>query len=258
MSSVAVYSDGRILKEMHVNHEHIVIEPFSESQLNNCSYNVTLSEYFFRENNKPKFDPIFFNPWSERHVAKRWVSAEVNVATEADAERLALKPGDKYIPLAPFETILVATQEIIGGRGHITAMVKARSSTSRSLLSVCNGAGWGDVGYINRWTLMVTNLSRFAHVILPVGCSIAQIVFLECGYPNNPYKGKYQDTNNPDMKAEDLVKELKEKWTPAMMLPQLYKEYPVEDESSSSEEEEEVAAEFEVQKHPISTEISIS
>jgi len=222
--SSPILSDRRILEEKQEN--HVIIEPYSESQLNNCSYNVTLSEYFFREKRNPFVKEVFFNPWIEEQVAERWEPGVVNVANEWDANKLGLKVGEKYIPLAPLETILVATQEFIGGREHITTMIKGRSSAGRAFLSVCGGAGWGDVGYVNRWTLMVTNLSRFANVILPVGCSIAQIIFLECGYPNKSYGGKYQSDIGPNKDINSFLTELKEKWSPAMMLPQLYREIP--------------------------------
>ena len=200
--SSCVLSDEKILKE--IKEGHIVIEPFNEKNLNNCSYNVTLSEYFFREvdNKEP------FNPWQENNIAKHWQIGEVEVSDST---------GDKFIRLAPSETILIATNEFIGGKDHITTMVKGRSSCGRSLLSVCAGAGWGDVGYINRWTLMVTSLSRFADLIIPVGSSIAQIVFLETGQPRSYYQGKYQG-------KENSIQELKKSWSPRMMLPQFYKE----------------------------------
>jgi len=40
-------------------------------------------------------------------------------------------------------------------------------------------AGWGDVGYINRWTMEITNNSRFYAIPLVVGRRIAQIVFFD-------------------------------------------------------------------------------
>lgn len=238
MSSSCVYNDRQILEEKEEG--HIIIEPFSEEQLNPCSYNVSVSEHFFREimptnslNNSSKV--TYLNPWCEQHVAKRWHLGTAEVATEQNAKLLGLKPGDKYIPLAPFETILVATQEFIGSKLHMTCMIKGRSSIGRSFISVCGGAGWGDVGYVNRWTLMVTNLSRFAHVVLPIGCSIAQIIFLECGYPKKSYGGKYQPELTSEQKPERLIQYLKEKWSPEMMLPQLYKEYPPDPESPKKE-----------------------
>lgn len=270
MTTAAVYSDKQILKE--IKDGHIIIEPYNESQLNNCSYNIAVSEYFFREKrppfNKLKRTPekILFNPWNESHVAKRWEQGTVEVANEENAAELSLKVGDKYILLAPFETILVATIEFTGGREHITAEIRGRSSGGRSLISVCGGAGWGDVGYINRWTLMVTNLSRFAHLVLPVGCSIAQIIFLECGHPRKSYQGKYQSGVDHNKDVDVLLAEIKEKWSPAMMLPQLFKELPIEEQEpispSSSEEDSEEEdlmnnrASLQVQKHPIATETS--
>ncbi len=265
MSKAVVYNDKQILKE--ISDGHIIIEPYSENQLNNCSYNVTISEHFFREKRPPlnnlKRTPeqVFFNPWNESQVAKRWEQGTIGIATEQDAAKLGLKVSDKYITLAPFETILVATQEFIGGREHITAMIKGRSSGGRAFLSVCGGAGWGDVGYVNRWTLMVTNLSRFANVVLPVGTSIAQIVFMECGQPRKSYEGKYQTGVDHSKDVKVLIDDLKAKWSPAMMLPQLFKEIPLDEpehisspssgEDSEEEQTESNKAPLQVQKHPL-------
>jgi hypothetical protein len=33
----------------------------------------------------------------------------------------------------------------------VTTMMKARSSLGRNFIEICKCAGWGDVGYINRW-----------------------------------------------------------------------------------------------------------
>jgi dCTP deaminase len=238
MSTTAIYSDQRILKEKEKG--LIIIEPFKKEQLNNCSYNVTLSKFFFREKlpqhgSKAPAIRRFLNPWKEQDVAKVWEEGKISVATSENASLLGLKEGDEYILLDPYETILIATNEFIGAREHITTMLKARSSASRSFLSVAHGAGWGDVGFFSRWGIAVTNMSRAATTVLPVGSSIAQIVFMECGYPLQSYQGKYQlQDSTIDIKA------LMEAWTPAMILPQYYKEFPVEEKPGSSEEEDEV------------------
>lgn len=63
--------------------------------------------------------------------------------------------------------------------------------------------GWGDIGYVNRWTLEITNNSRHYSIPLVVGRRIAQIVFFDTqgtldsrSYADD---GKYQRT--ADMQA---------------------------------------------------------
>jgi dCTP deaminase len=121
--------------------------------------------------------------------------------------------------MAPGETILGHTQEFIGGRDHITTMMKARSSLGRSFISVCKCAGWGDVGYINRWTMEIQNTSNKYYIPLIVGRRIAQIVFFETGpiqATDYAAGGKYQ--------SEGTLAQLKKSWKPHMMLPQLYRD----------------------------------
>lgn len=227
----AVLCDARILDE--IKKGHILISPYNEEQLNNCSYNVKLSEYFFREIQTE--DEVYLNPWNEKHVAQRWELGEPEIS---DGEH-DLEVGTKYISLAPLETILVATKEFIGARRHLTAMIEGRSSAGRSFLSICSGGGWLDCGCIGRVTLMITNLSRYATTILPIGCSVAQVIFLECGAPRKTYSGKYTLVKDTGQKPEEFFAELEKNWTPEAILPQAYKENP------KSEEEEK--AEFEVE-----------
>jgi len=103
---------------------------------------------------------------------------------------------------------LAHTQEIIGGRNNIASKMNARSSLGRLGLSVCKCAGFGDVGFINKWTMEITNHSQRASIILPVGMRIAQISFFRTGKVLSEYKGKYGQG----------------KWTPEDMIPKLWKE----------------------------------
>lgn len=57
--------------------------------------------------------------------------------------------------------------------------MKARSSLGRNFIEICKCAGWGDVGYVNRWTMEITNNSRYYTIPLVVGRRVAQIVFFE-------------------------------------------------------------------------------
>ena len=213
-------SDKKILKAMEEG--DIVIEPFNRKNLATSSYDVTLGEYFFVEQRAPHFENLY-NIYDKKHVERVWgtVPKRAKPAKEIlknyrfDFTNIA--PEEKVILLGPGETVLAHTQEFIGGRGHITTMMKARSSLGRSFIEVCKCAGWGDVGYINRWTMEVTNNSTHYYIPLVVGRRIAQIIFFETGetvagdYAKN---GKYQSASS--------VKELKKNWHPEMMLPKLY------------------------------------
>lgn len=128
-----------------------------------------------------------------------------------------IHPDDKVIIMRPGETILAHTNEFIGGKDHITTMMKARSSTGRNFIEVCKCAGWGDVGYVNRWTMEITNNSKNYIIPLVVGRRIAQIVFFETGpirEKDYASSGKYASSTN--------LSELKKSWKPEMMLPRLW------------------------------------
>lgn len=124
----------------------------------------------------------------------------------------------EIIFIEPGETILAHTNEFIGGKNYITTMMKARSSMGRNFIEICKCAGWGDVGYTNRWTMEITNNSKYYTIPLFVGQRIAQIVFFATDRPHssNTYEstGKYQTDSDIEI--------LKQTWNPKMMLPKLY------------------------------------
>ena len=201
----------------------IVIEPFVRSRIGTNSVDVCLGEYFYRENAPdPDYQPRqIFNPYSYEDVMRVWgpdyCEAPYRDHIFPPNEDMAnIKDTDRVIMLAPGETILAHTKEFIGGRYQYTTMMKARSSFGRSFIEVCKCAGLGDVGYINRWTMEVTNNSRYYHIPLVVGRRIAQITFYNTGKTLKDYAvdGKYQGTDD----LQDLIKN----WKPEMMLPRLY------------------------------------
>jgi dCTP deaminase len=214
-------SDKRILEEMQAG--SVVIYPFSEDQLATSSYDVTLGEWFFREQ-PTKANHSLYNIWDKDHMEHVWGADKVERAVKAkeafskyNFEWNGIHPDDKVIVLRPGETILAHTQEFIGGKDHITTMMKARSSMGRNFIEVCKCAGWGDVGYINRWTMEITNNSKNYIIPLVVGRRIAQIVFFETGpirATDYASTGKYQTSTN--------LKDLKKDWKPEMMLPRLW------------------------------------
>jgi dCTP deaminase len=213
-------SDRKILESMKEG--SIIIEPFDRKNLATSSYDVTLGEYFFTEKHPKHFENIY-NIYDKEHVDRVW-GTEPKIAKEASYvlrhykfDWRGIRPSDKIILMGPGETILAHTEEFIGGREHITTMMKARSSLGRSFISVCKCAGWGDVGYTNRWTMEITNASNRYYIPLVVGRRIAQIIFFETG----PILGE-DYAKNGKYNAEGTTEHLKKTWKPEMMLPRLY------------------------------------
>lgn len=219
-------SDKKILEE--IKRGDILIEPFNKDNLSTSSYDVTLGEHYFRESRPDRYQNKVYNIWDENHINRVWNKENVHLAKPArevfkkiNFEFNNMSPDDKVILLEPGETILAHTNEFIGGMKHITTMMKARSSLGRSFIEVCKCAGWGDVGYVNRWTMEITNNSQHYSIPLVVGRRIAQIIFFETGeIEGEDYatsgKGKYNTSKN--------INELKKNWEPEMMVPQLHKD----------------------------------
>src|SRR5207244_4707482 len=112
-----------------------------------------------------------------------------------------------YIAVPPGATILAHTQEIIGGRNGYLVNMHSRSTPARSCLSVCRCAGVGDVGYISRWTMEISNHS-WTTIWAPVGFRICQLTFEYVGETLKEYRGKYGKADH--------------QWTPEDMLPKPY------------------------------------
>lgn len=218
-----VLSDADILNELKKGDAScVVIEPFNRSQLSNCSYDVTLGEYYYVEK-EPEEDQ-YMCPWNPEHLTRMWHQKPIQagvVADEEAAKRYGAKVGDKIILLKPGQNILAHTQEFIGGRYHVTSMMKARSSIGRCFFNVCSDAGWGDVSYTSRYTMEIRNNSHFT-IVLVVGQKIGQIVFLWTGEILKSYEkdGSYQTVSATDMEA------VKKAWKPSDMLPKLKRVEP--------------------------------
>jgi len=212
-SKYSVLSDKIIVEYMKNN--KIIIEPFDIKNLNTSSYDVTLGPYYYRET---KTRLSYYNMYSKDHVTKVWGKPQEATVMKHKFENI--DPSEKIILIKPGETILCHTNEFIGGRNSVTTMMKSRSSCGRNFLEICKCSGWGDCNYYNRWTMEITNNSRYHTIPLVVGRRIAQIVFMETdGVLNNTYDhdGKYQTCND--------LKQLKINWKPDDMLPKMYLDY---------------------------------
>lgn len=179
-------SDKQILYELE--RRNIVIKPFDKRQLGSNSYDVRIGNYVARSNNNHKTIDIY----NKDDITRFWM---IQKATDV-------------ITVSPGETILSHTVEVVGGRNYIATKMNARSSLGRCGISVCKCAGFGDVGYVNKWTMEITN-SLNVSVSLRVGMRVAQISFFKVGETLKQYEGKYQ---NDGWKPEDMLPRLWEDW----------------------------------------------
>ena len=212
----------------HFKEGTIVIDPFDERKLKTTSYDVTLGDFFWRETH-PEGRASVHNLYDEISTKNVWRGPYEAETAGVIMERLStnfknIKPNNKLIMLRPGETILAHTQEFIGGREKVVTKMYARSSMGRNFVEVCKDAGWGDVGYFNRWTMEVTNNSQYFTIPLVVGRRIGQIVFYEVEPLTNTSDyvaegGKYQSSQN--------LEELKKTWSPHQMVPQMHKDWEV-------------------------------
>ena len=217
---MGVYSDKEI--KAAIKEGQIVVHPYIDSYVRGSSVDVTLGEWFYateRLENRSAY-----NPFDEDDV-KRYFGKPQQAITHA---RWCEKHGSnlfKGIPedqpiivLRPGERILAHTHEFIGIRPPGTTEMRSRSSWGRNGVAACFDAGWGDPGYINRWTLEIYNLNQNESVPLPVGERIAQIIFHHTGDVESHYGqgGKYQGGQD--------IQELIKSWTPEQMLPRAYKD----------------------------------
>ncbi len=212
----------------HFNEGNIVIDPFEERKLKTVSYDVSLGNWFWREGH-PEGRASVHNLYDEMSTKRVWQGPYQAEWAKEVSERLGLelkniKPEDKIVILRPGETVLAHTDEFIGGRNKVVAKMYARSSLGRNFVEVCKDAGWGDIGYFNRWTMEVTNNSQYFTIPLVVGRRVGQMVFYEVEPLKNAPDyvgegGKYQKSQEVD--------EVKKSWKPEMMIPRMHLDWEV-------------------------------
>jgi dCTP deaminase len=200
----------------------IIIDPFVPENLGSAQYDVTIGENVFRE---VSHLGSLYNPFDEKHVRRKW-ELDKAISHEEWVERsgqplVNVALDEKLIIVGPGETILGHTQEFIGGAcNFITTMMKARSSMGRNFFEVCKCAGMGDAGYFNRWTMEITNNSRYHQIPIVVGRRVAQLLFFKIDPVDDKdvydQAGKYQTTKS--------LAELKASWLPEQMLPRQWRD----------------------------------
>lgn len=202
----------------HLKKGNIFIEPFILQNLKTTSYDVRLGEYFFQEQPFRASSRRVFNPFDQEDIKRYW--GEPQTAINAGEWMVKngplknIKPEDKIIILGAGETILAHTIEFIGGRKCVTTEMRARSSIGRIGVTVCKCAGWGDVGFCNRWTMEVSNHLKDTSIVLLVGMRMAQMAF----YQVDPLKESYATTGGQYQNTDD-TNEMIRNWSPYLMLP---------------------------------------
>lgn len=183
-------SDKRILEERERG--NIIIEPFDIRHLGTNSYDCRIGEWYFKGDNDIKEIDLS----NDESVREYWGHPK-----RAVSGKIAIEPGT---------TILAHTLEVIGGRNGYLVSMHSRSTTVRTGLSVCRCGGQGDVGYISRWCMEVSNHTQ-ATISIPIGYRICQFSVEYVGemiehYHEKQYSGNY---------GRD--------WTPFDLLPQSLK-----------------------------------
>jgi len=138
--------------------------------------------------------------WADLHERKPWKNIPLD---------------HPIIVLRPHERILAHTEEFVGIAYDGTTTMQARSTWGRNGIVVCKDAGWGDPGYISRWTMEIQN-DNHVSVPLPTGIRIAQIVFYHMTRARKTYgeSDKYQPKGG--------IEAIKAAWKPSMMLPRAF------------------------------------
>lgn len=220
---MGVYSNIQIKKA--IEEGHIIYHPYIEKHIAGSSIDVTLGEWYYRTE-RPS-EGGFYNPFDEIAVTQYFsgaLQAEIHQEWAEKHGRKLFKniPADqRIIVLRPQERILGHTHEFIGIKAPGTSTMQARSTWGRNGVAVCLDAGWGDPGYINRWTMEIYNMNQHESVVLPVGERVAQMVFYETGPVDSEYKqlsGKYQPGDSDDL--DTIIAN----WRPEQMLPRAYKD----------------------------------
>ncbi len=220
---MSVYSNKQI--EDALKDEHIVIHPFIKEHLAGSSYDVTLGNWYYRTE-RPS-EGGFYAPFNETAVNGYFSGAKKAERHKDWAKKHGrrlfdnIPPNQPIIVLRPHERILAHTHEFIGIKAPGTSTLQARSTWGRNGIAVCLDAGWGDPGYINRWTMEIYNMNQNESVVLPVGERIAQMVFYDTGPVKSEYKklsGKYQSAVSA--KLDEIIAN----WKPEDMLPRAFKD----------------------------------
>jgi dCTP deaminase len=212
----------------------VIIDPFSADLLNNCSYDVRIGPWFFRTNNPDTTGDLIFNPYDSDMISRYYgdpleAPLAANLPQYEEGSRMwrGIAPDNRVIMMKPDEIILAHTMEYVGGAKDLksgrcfNAEMKARSSVGRLGFEVCRCAGWGDIGYVNRWTMEVTCTAETS-MPLAVGTPVAQMKFYEVETVEGEFLYGTSTVRDGYQTSVD-IEEIKRTWNPRMLLPRALK-----------------------------------
>lgn len=208
----------------------IIIDPYEPGLLKNCSYDVRIGQWYYRVHEPMETGDILFNPYDAEMIDRYYgepilapYAKDIPLYEEGGRSWMNIDPEDQVIMMSPGELILSHTLEFIGGTKAkksgrcFNSEMKARSSIGRLGIEVCRCAGWGDIGYINRWTMEIV-CTTLAPMPLLVGTPVGQMKFYEVDPIADEFVYGIEADRDGYQKSVDLSV-IKENWRPTMMVP---------------------------------------
>ena len=186
---------GQAIEDSIFGDGKIIIIPFKREQIQPNGYDLTIGSWIIRYKSygKQGRTVIELDDVNLKHIF---------------AEPVFVNPGE-YILFRPLERILCHTQEVIGTLDKYVMQISTRSTLARWGIDVCGSAGFGDVGFVNKWTLELQN-NTHGTIGIPVGARVAQAYFTKLeGMTDVKYTGIYNSNDT--------------EWEPKNMLPQKIK-----------------------------------
>lgn len=144
----------------------IIIKPWNPAYLNPNSYDLTLGDYLLI----PCGDVL--------DVRRPMICRKVVIPPTG----YKLQPGEFYLGF---------TNEWTESHGYVPE-IQGKSTTGRYGIQVHATAGFGDDGFMGRWTLEISLVHNKPVVVYP-GMRICQVLFSTKVGERMPYKGRYQN-----------------------------------------------------------------
>lgn len=210
-----VFSDIEI--ERNREGGNIIIDPYDPDFVQGSSVDLRIGEWFYHC--RSQSDKVYFNPYDERAITDYYrgpIRAQIHEEWCEENGRMlfrGIEHSARIIMLRPQERLLAHTVEFVGIKLRGTTKMQARSTVGRLGIEVCKDAGWGDPGFINRWTMEIKN-NNDAHVPIVVGTPVSQLVFFHMDEVAQLY-----GSNRGNYQAGTEIEEIKRNWIPEHMVP---------------------------------------
>ncbi len=197
-----------------INLGKIVIDPYIEKHLGPNSYDLRLGDWYVRQKNSEltigEFVtlPDYYEGMDAEKISEFIAfNGGVKLDDPINGYRIWESPRQAIggtIWLRPGELILGHTMERVGCYGDITGEMSSRSSMMRHGISVCIDAGLGDVGFDSKWTMEISNHTKYL-IGLSVGMRIAQIKFHRVEGPGINYQEKGGTYGRGEWTPQDMI-----------------------------------------------------